>query len=145
MISWLRLTRAQRLSIAPKKKFMQLPSRIQLIRRYSSWFYVSPETAIEELRLLGIDITRQDVKAFKKSAAVIKQAKRKRRERFRAEKKQARALPGDSLFDETYAFIVDYTEAGFPIGVTWEEMEKEEWQSASDSDYPDEDEDECPF
>lgn len=29
-------------------------------------------------------------------------------------------------YDEIFAFIVGYTEGGFPYGVTWEEMEIQE-------------------
>ena len=116
------LTREQRLIVAPKRYFMQSPDLIYRIRRYAKWFYVKPETAIEELRLLGAVITQEDVKAFKKSAATIKQAQRERRERLKYEKEHAE----NSASDEKFAFIAGYTPWGFPYGITREELERME-------------------
>lgn len=118
------LTREQRLAVAPKRHFMQSPDLIYRIRRYAKWFYLKPETAIEELRLLGVVITPKDVKAFKQSAATIKQAKLERRERLKYEKEHVLALLENSDSDEDFAFIAGYTSWGFPYGVTWEEQEE---------------------
>jgi len=100
------LTREQRLAVAPKRHFMQSPDLIYRIRRYAKWFYVKPEIAIEELRLLGAVITPKDVKAFKQSVAAIKQAKRERRSRLKYEKEHAFALLENSDSDENFAFVV---------------------------------------
>ena len=100
------LTWEQRLAVAPKRHFMQSPDLIYRIRRYAKWFYVKPEIAIEELRLLGAVITPKDVKAFKQSVAAIKQAKRERRSRLKYEKEHAFALLENSDSDENFAFVV---------------------------------------
>jgi hypothetical protein len=122
------LNKEQRLAVALKKHFMQSPDLIYKIRRYASWFYVKPETAISELRQLGVVITSKDIKAFKKSAAAIKQAKRERRAKRKADAEQALELLENTDSDETFAYIAGYTSAGFPYGVTWEEMEAAELQ-----------------
>jgi hypothetical protein len=45
-------------------------------------------------------------------------------------------------WDENFAFIAGRTEAGFPYGVTWEEVEAEGiWQEQPSSPNDDEDED----
>lgn len=120
------LNKEQRLATAPKRKFMQSPDLTYKIRRYASWFYVRPETAISELRELGITITPKDIKAFKERATAIKQAKRNRRKNQKAKKQRRHETLTENYSDENFAFIAGHTSGGLPYGITWEEMEASE-------------------
>jgi len=76
---------------------------------------VTEVCAILELRMLGVDIPD----------ARLEQAHRNEQDRaaLRARRKQKNAGREFGRSDETFAFIVDYTEGGAPYGITWEEME----------------------
>lgn len=107
-------TRAKRLKAA--KKWVSTYRGKNLVHGYRKWFGVSEVCALEELRMVGIDIPD----------ARLEQARRaeQRRAMENARRKQEFARqPGFIESDETFAFIVDYTEGGAPYGVTWEEME----------------------
>ncbi len=125
------MTKEERLAAAPKMALMKSPDVFYKIRRYASWYYVSAETAISELRSVGVEITDRDVSAFKRYRAEQKRMKRERREKL----KQKQEIPLFDDSDETYAYIAGYTPWGFPYGVTWEQMEElndtedSEWQT----------------
>jgi hypothetical protein len=109
------LPRARRLKSA--KKWMVTYRGKDLVRGYVKRFGVSRVCAILELRMLGVDIPD----------ARLEQARRDEQARAtgnarRRQKHARRAAIGE--WDETFAFIVDYTEGGAPYGVTWEEIEK---------------------
>lgn len=92
------------------------------IHGYRKHFGVDVGTAISELRMLGVPLTDEAVRKAKEGAQAAARAKQARKEkrRQRQEERQRNELP---CSDETFAFIVGYTEWGFPYGVTWEEAE----------------------
>jgi NMD protein affecting ribosome stability and mRNA decay len=109
-----RWTRIQRLEAA--KKWIPTCRDDDLVRRYKKWFGVTDVCAVLELRMLGVDIPD----------ARLEQARRHEHDRagHNARRKQKRARrAGFVESDETFAFIVDYTEGGAPYGVTWAEWE----------------------
>lgn len=111
------MTREERIAAAPKMHLMKSSDVIYQIRRYASWFYVSPDTAIEELRLAEVTITAADVAAFKKHADEIRSEKRCHRN-----KKKPSAIAESDMIDDTFAYIAGYTAMGFPYGTTWDEL-----------------------
>jgi hypothetical protein len=109
--SW---TRAKRLKAA--KKWRSTFRGKNLVHAYRKRFGVSEVCALEELRMLGVDI----------SDARLEQARRCEQNRATANVLRKQKLARIDTFresDDTFAFIVDYTEGGAPYGVTWEEME----------------------
>jgi hypothetical protein len=77
------MTKEERLAAAPKMALMKSPDVFYKIRRYASWYYVSPETAIRELRAVGVEITDREVNAFKRQRTELKRIKRERREKLK--------------------------------------------------------------
>ena len=115
-----RWTRIQRLDAA--KKWIPTCRGGDLVQRYKKWFGVTDVCAVLELRILGVDIPDER----------LEQARRNERDRAadNARRKQKRARPRTIReSDETFAFIVGYTEGGAPYGVTWEEMQALEAQT----------------
>ena len=72
-------------------------------------------------------------KLKKKQSAEVKRRRRERRKARleRIAREQARMGPEQ---DMNFAYIVGYTSAGFPYGVTWEEYEEIERREAQKSD-----------
>ena len=122
------LSRPRRLKSA--KKWMVTYRGKDLVRGYVKWFGVSRVCAILELRMLGVDIPD----------ARLEQARRDEQGRAtgNARRRQKHARRADiGEWDETFAFIVDYTEGGAPYGVTWEEIEEREALDARAETPPD--------
>ena len=108
------LTRAERLKAA--KEWIATYSGKNLVRGHKKWFGVGDVRAVLELRMLGEDIPD----------ARLEQARRDQKSRARANARRKQKRAQTNIFcesDDTFAFIVDYTEGGAPFGVTWEEME----------------------
>lgn len=92
-----------------------------IIKGYKNHFGVDWLCAIKELQMLGVGLDPEYVEKLKlsvKNRIIEKQ-------RFKEGKKQdlANEISWDS--DETFAYIAGYTSAGFPYGITWEELEAE--------------------
>jgi hypothetical protein len=108
------LTRARRLKSA--KKWIASYRGKNLVRGYKKWFGVTDVCAVPELRMLGVDIpdARLEQARRDEQSRAIGNARRKQKHARRADFRES---------DETFAFIVDYTEGGAPYGITWEERE----------------------
>lgn len=102
------MTRDTRIQSA--KSWLQTYSGKNVIRGYCKWFGVDSLTAVIELRQLGVPI------AASKEAELRRKAVRQ----SNAPKVIKAETTPDS--DDTFAFIAGYTPAGFPYGITWEEM-----------------------
>jgi len=92
-----------------------------IIKGYKNHFGVDWLCAIKELQMLGVGLDPEYVEKLKlsvKNRIIEKQ-------RFKERKKQdlANEISWDS--DQTFAYIAGYTSAGFPYGITWEELEEE--------------------
>lgn len=89
-----------------------------IVRGYKRWFSVDELCAVVELTILGVikDCNR---------VSEVKAAARQRQQRAERKKLEEQANP-DNDQDETFAYIAGYTAAGFPYGVTWEELPPEE-------------------
>ncbi len=96
-----------------------------IIKGYSKWFGVGPLTAINELRMLGIQI--DDAKETEIRVSIESRSEARRRHREALARKRFDELYPDS--DDTFAYIAGYTAGGVPYGVTWEELgEKPPWR-----------------
>ena len=97
-----------------------------IVKAYRKKFAVDRMKAVEELQLLGVSLTKEQIdreKAAVKAYQEIQRAKKAKRKRIRQQKKMEKDNP---LFfegqDDTFYYIAGYTSGGAPYGVTWEEM-----------------------
>ena len=126
--------RKRKKTLAPRHKRMDRKRRLDsvkhwiakykgknIIKGYKNHFGVDWLCAIKELQMLGVGLDPEYVEKLKlsvKNRFIEKQ-------RFKEGKNQdlANEISWDS--DETFAYIAGYTSAGFPYGITWEELEEE--------------------
>ena len=97
-----------------------------IVKAYRKKFAVDRMKAVEELQLLGVSLTKEQIdreKAAVKADQEIQRAKKAKRKKIREQKKMEKDNP---LFfedqDDTFYYIAGYTSGGAPYGVTWEEM-----------------------
>ena len=97
-----------------------------IIKAYRKKFAVDRMKAVEELQMLGVSLTKEQIdreKAAVKAYQDIQRAKKAKRKRLREQKRMQKDIP---VFhedqDETFYYIAGYTSGGAPYGVTWEEM-----------------------
>ena len=97
-----------------------------IIKAYRKKFAVDRMKAVEELQMLGVSLTKEQIdreKAAVKAYQDIQRAKKAKRKRLREQKRMQKDIP---VFhedqDDTFYYIAGYTSGGAPYGVTWEEM-----------------------
>ena len=97
-----------------------------IVKAYRKKFAVDRMKAVEELQLLGVPLTKEQIdreKAAVKAYQELQRAKKAKRKRTR---EQGRIQKGDLLFfedqDDIFYYIAGYTSGGAPYGITWEEM-----------------------
>lgn len=97
-----------------------------IIKAYRKKFAVDRMKAVEELQLLGVALTKEQIdreKAAVKAYQEIQRAKKAKRKRVREQKRIEKDTPPFSEYqDDTFYYIAGYTSGGAPYGVTWEEM-----------------------
>ena len=96
-----------------------------IVKAYRKKFAVDRMKAVEELQLLGVSLTKEQIdreKAAVKAYQEIQRAKKAKRKKIREQKMEK----DNPLFfedqDDTFYYIAGYTSGGAPYGVTWEEM-----------------------
>jgi hypothetical protein len=105
-----------------------------VVRSYAKWFGVDLLCAVKELSLCGVAVGPAYIAQLKTTLA----SRSSRREKQPVEDSQS----GYGVdWDETLAYIAGRTEAGFPYGVTWEEIEAEAIDKEGPSSLSDDDED----
>lgn len=107
------LPRAQRLKQARRWIKNTGVTKKGIVSKYTHKFKVSRECAIKELTMIGIPISEEYKQALKREQEA--------RAKKRREKREAAYLEQQD-YDETFAYIVDYTSGGIPFGTTWEEL-----------------------
>ena len=97
-----------------------------IVKAYRKKFAVDRMKAVEELQLLGVSLTKEQIdreKAAVKAYQEIQRAKKAKRKKIREQKKMEKDNP---LFfedqDDTFYYIAGYTSGGAPYGVSWEVM-----------------------
>jgi len=90
---------------------------------YKKHFAVDALCALAELQMLGVQLDPEYVQK-------VRSSEQSRTEALRRERERRKAAAAPSEFNEesndTFAYIAGYTGAGFPYGITWEEMEGSE-------------------
>jgi hypothetical protein len=108
-----RMARASRLQSG--RHWLKTYSGKHVVRSYARWFGVDLMCALKELQLLGIRFEPEYVEARRRTAAAGSRRRRVAR--------TADSASADPLWNQEFAYIAGYTEAGFPFGITWEEFE----------------------
>jgi hypothetical protein len=120
----------KKINRTPRRKRMKRQSRLQaakhwiptyngknLIKGYQNWFGVDLLCAIQELKMLGIELDDQYVhQALYNREKMIAARQKKFAEKKR---KELENFPIDS--DENFYYIAGYTSWGVPYGLAWEE------------------------
>ena len=122
--------RKKKKSLPPRRKRMNQKGRLDsakhwilkyegdnIIRGYRKHYGVDWICAINELKILGVELDSDYVKKLKQS--VEGNIKGKQRKKMREKEQQF------EYSDERFAYIAGYTSWGFPYGVTWEELGEE--------------------
>jgi hypothetical protein len=108
------MSRASRLQSA--RHWLRTYSGKHVVRSYARWFGVDLMCALKELQLLGIRFEPRYVEGLRRTAAA---GSRRRREVAR----EVERFGAEGEWNQDFAYIAGYTEAGFPFGVTWEQFE----------------------
>lgn len=110
--------RAYRLRSA--KSWIKTYSGNNIVKGYSKKYLVDKLCAVNELRMIGVDISDENEKQLIKSMEAPSQQRLSFKKKWENE---LNALCGFES-DENFAMIIGYTSGGFPYGVTYEEMEQ---------------------
>jgi len=90
-----------------------------VVHSYAKWFGVDMLCAVKELSLFGVTIDPAYVAQLKTTFA----CRSSRRPKQPVADPQSVGYGVD--WDENFAYVAGRTEAGFPYGTTWEELEAE--------------------
>lgn len=99
-----------------------------IIKAYRKKFAVDRMKAVEELQLLGVPLTKEQIdkeKAAVRAYREMQKAKKEKKRRFREQKNKTESNPEQ---DDVFYYIAGYTSGGAPYGVTWEEMGLEPYE-----------------
>jgi hypothetical protein len=126
------LKKPKQKALPPRRKRMNRQARLasartwlmkfsgkNVVRSYANWFAVDLLCAVKELSLLGVAVDPTYVAQLETTFAS------RRRSSKQAGTEQNSAGYGVD-WDESFAYIAGRTEAGFPYGVTWEELADDE-------------------
>ena len=105
-----------------------------IIKAYRKKFAVSHMKAVNELLLLGVALTKEQiekeeraVKAYNDQQIAKKKKKKLKKEEAKRLKKQMHS-PFHEDQNDMFFYIAGYTSGGAPYGVTWEEMGLKPWE-----------------
>lgn len=95
-----------------------------IVKAYRKKFAVDRMKAVEELQLLGVSLTKEQInreKAAVKAYQEIQRVKKAKRKGTREQKGIGKDNPLFSEYqDDTFYYIAGYTSGGAPYGITWE-------------------------
>lgn len=120
----------QAVRLEKARKWLDAYEGQNVLKDYRKKFAVDRLKSIEELQLLGLTFTPEQIAREQQAVeARIRQEQAKKAKR-RARRKAAKQPP--SPFhedqDDRFYFIAGYTSGGAPYGVTWEEMGLSPWK-----------------
>jgi hypothetical protein len=110
-----RMNRQARLESA--RRWLMKFSGKNVVRSYANWFGVDLLCAAKELSLCGVAVDPAYVTQLETTFA----SRSNRRQKQPIAEPQPVGYGVD--WDENFAYIAGRTEAGFPYGITWEELE----------------------
>jgi hypothetical protein len=105
--------------LASARNWLMKFSGKNVVRSYANWFGVDLLCAVKELSLCGVSVDPAYVTQLKTTYA----SRSSRRPKQPVTEPQSVGYGVD--WDENFAYIAGRTEAGFPYGTTWEELEAE--------------------
>ena len=119
------LKRKQRLPKA--KEWIAEYEGKDIVKGYAKKFGVDKLCAVKELRMLGMEISEEKVQKVK-AGMEQKRLENEKRKQKKQEQEQ-KDLSGLIEWNADFAYIAGYTSAGFPFGITHEEMKamEPEW------------------
>lgn len=120
----------QSIRLERAKKWLETYSGENVLKDYRKKFATDRMQTLQELQLLGITFTEEQIAKEKRAVEARRQqelAKKRKRKLRRQEKKSS--YPAHSDQDDQFFFIAGYTSGGAPYGVTWEEMGLNPWES----------------
>lgn len=134
-----RMTRQGRLSAF--KHHLSGYSGNNIVRAYRRHFGVDLLCAVQELKMLGVNISPEREKEIRATVENKRLAKQRRKG-----EEEAAEWGVEGGCDENFAYIAGFTPGGAPFGVTWEEIEarEEAWEDTMDLPMQS-DEEEIPF
>ena len=106
-----RMSRAARLQSG--RQWLRSFSGKRVVPSYARWFGVDLVCAAKELQRLGMHFSPEYLDALRRTAGG----------RPGHCRNAPKAVEVEPIWNQEFAYIAGYTEAGFPFGVTWEEME----------------------
>lgn len=121
--------------LANANKWLQTYNGKNIVKGYAKHFGVDKLCAVQELERLGYSYSDK-YKQHLKDEQVRKAEERRERKR----KREADLIEPIFDSDDYFARIIDYTDSGVPIGLTWEQweaLEGEEDEPVSDDVYYD--------
>ena len=122
--------RERRLNRAPGWVGKHRGKSANMLKRYRKYFGVDWECAVAELTALGVEFDVLYLTRLRESVARHSPTEKKHVPITRWEFDQYHGRTPES--DGTFAYIAGYTTGGLPFGVTWEEMETEDFENALD-------------
>ena len=102
-----------------------------IIKGYAKWFGVDKLCAMKELKAIGVEFPEKKEEQIR---AEIK-AKEINRKKIKERKNDSILELTDS--DDYFAYIAGYTSNGFPYGITYEEIERDESLGFDSANTPD--------
>lgn len=97
-----------------------------IVKAYRKKFAVDRMKAVEELQLLGVSLTKEQIDREKAAVRAYQEARKAKKAKRKRKREQERMEKEGLLFgedqDDTFFYIAGYTSGGAPYGVTWEEM-----------------------
>lgn len=97
-----------------------------IIKAYRKKFAVDRMKAVEELQLLGVPLTKEQIDRERAAVKAYQELQRAKKAKRKRTHEQGRIQKSDLLFfedqDDTFYYIAGYTSGGAPYGITWEEM-----------------------
>ena len=99
-------------------EWVQTYSGKRIVQAYAKRYGIDKLNAVKELRMIGIEISEEYENQLRQSDEALKRLKQSRKD------EKVQKINSGIKFDsnETFAFIVGYTNGGFPYGITHEEM-----------------------
>lgn len=98
-----------------------------IIKAYRKKFAVDRMTSVNELQMLGVEITPEQIAREKEAVERHKQHLQNRKKKKRLQKEAKNEIRNLDQ-DDQFFFIAGYTSGGAPYGVTWDEMGLEPWE-----------------
>ena len=138
-------------SSTPRAKRMTRQGRLQsfkhhlseytgksIVRGYRRHYGVDLLCAVQELKMLGVNISPE----YEKQLRATVENKRKAKQ-LKKQNQDTSEWGVEGGYDDNFAYIAGFTPGGAPFGVTWEEMEATE--GASEMPVDSDSEDPIPF